>query len=295
MARSEWMGLRCEENGDGISTDSCAAERSVRPFGDAAHLPLIPDAADAGGWRLSAERRRGHDRSLDIRNCGDDVGSHCVSAPPRSSVIAELTPSGSWARFRLLSAYETVDPERSARWRGDGPPDVGPSRPSSCSTFPRWSCGPCRSAPSRRSSSGRIGIYVLPLGLWQWWAIFAPDPIRNTLYLNAEVVDAKGMRYSYEFPRLGDISWWQRFPRYRNCKFTCNMLIDEYKTHRTFTARHAVRQLGLGEAAFPVWVSLYVEIEDLPPPGTGASDPMATPRLNLVDRFQFASMKEVRP
>ncbi len=45
--------------------------------------------------------------------------------------------------------------------------------------------------------------YVLPLGLWQWWAIFAPDPVRDTVVLDAEVVDAKGIRHIYEFPRLG--------------------------------------------------------------------------------------------
>jgi hypothetical protein len=141
--------------------------------------------------------------------------------------------------------------------------------------------------------------YVLPLGLWQWWAIFAPDPIRNTVVLNAEVVDSKGMRYTFEFPRIGDLTWWQKLPRYRHPKFTNNMLIEEYKVHRTFTARHAVRELAkqhsVGEESFPVWVSLYLDIKDSPPPGTGASDPMATPRVEVVDRFQFASMKEVRP
>ena len=77
--------------------------------------------------------------------------------PPslRTNWNAELTRSRSWARFRHLSAHGPVDPERSARWRGDGPPGDGPSRPSSSSTFPRWSCGPCRIAPSRRSSSPR--------------------------------------------------------------------------------------------------------------------------------------------
>ena len=137
--------------------------------------------------------------------------------------------------------------------------------------------------------------YVLPLGMWQWWAIFAPDPVRNTMTLNAEVVDAKGMRHNYAFPRLADLPWWQKLPRYRHCKFTMNMMIDEYKTHRTFTARHVVRQLGLGEEAFPMWVTLYIEIKDTPPPGTGASDPMATPRVEVIDRYQFASLKEVRP
>jgi hypothetical protein len=141
--------------------------------------------------------------------------------------------------------------------------------------------------------------YVLPLGLWQWWAIFAPDPVRNTLVLNAEVVDAKGMRYIYEFPRIGDLTWWQKFGRYRNPKFTNNMLIGEYKGHRTFTARHAVRELlkqnSLNEESFPLLVSLYIDIKDSPPPGAGASDPMATSRVEVVDRFEFASIKEVRP
>lgn len=137
--------------------------------------------------------------------------------------------------------------------------------------------------------------YILPLGLWQWWAIFAPDPMGQSMTLNAEVVDVKGMRHTYEFQRLADLTWWQKFPRYRHCKFTGNMLNEEYKTHRTFTARHAVRQLGLGEDAFPLWVSLYVEAKVPPPAGTGESDPLATPQIHVVDRFQFASMKEVRP
>ncbi|MGP0064625.1 MAG: hypothetical protein ACLQGP_13635 [Isosphaeraceae bacterium] len=138
-------------------------------------------------------------------------------------------------------------------------------------------------------------FYMLPLGLWQWWAIFAPDPIRHTTNLNAEVVDAKGMRQIYEFERIGDLPWWQKLPRYRHPKFTANMSNDEYTRHREFTARHVVRQLGLDAEAFPVWVSLFYEIKDSPPPGTGVSDPMAPTRLQMVDRFQFGSLKEVMP
>ncbi len=92
---------------------------------------------------------------------------------------------------------------------------------------------------------GPYRYYVLPTGMWQWWAIFAPDPIRNTMVLNAEVVDARGMRHTYEFPRLADLPWWQKLLQYRQPKFTANMVIDEYKRQREFTARHAVRQLGL--------------------------------------------------
>ena len=62
--------------------------------------------------------------------------------------------------------------------------------------------------------------YVLPLGIWQWWAIFAPDPIKDTLVLDAEVIDAKGMRHIHEFPRIGDLPWYGKLPRYRQPKFT---------------------------------------------------------------------------
>lgn len=142
---------------------------------------------------------------------------------------------------------------------------------------------------------GPYRYYVMPMGLWQWWAVFAPDPIRNTMALSAEVVDAKGMRYTFDFPRLAELPWWQKIGRYRQPKFTMNMMIEEYKRHREFTARHAVRQLGLDDAAYPIGVCLYVEIKDSPPPGTGKSDPMAPKRIEVVDRFQFQSPREVRP
>jgi hypothetical protein len=155
-----------------------------------------------------------------------------------------------------------------------------------------WTMPPC-AIKERFQSPCRY--YMLPLGLWQWWAIFAPDPSRSTLLLDAEVVDAKGMRHVYEFPRIADLTWWQKIPRYRNPKFTCNMGSAEYAKHREFTARHAVRQLGLGAGAFPVWVSLYFVVKDAPPPGIGVADPMAPSRIQVLDRFQFGSVQEVRP
>jgi hypothetical protein len=103
------------------------------------------------------------------------------------------------------------------------------------------------------------------------------------------------MRHIYEFPRIADLPWWQKIPRYRNPKFTSNMGLQEYDRHRTFTARHAVRQLGLGPEAFPVWVSLYYVLKDAPAPGIGAPDPMAPARIQILDRIPFATWKEVQP
>jgi hypothetical protein len=137
--------------------------------------------------------------------------------------------------------------------------------------------------------------YVLPLGIWQWWAIFAPDPLKNTLALDAEVIDGKGMRHIHEFPRIGDLPWYSKIPRYRQPKFTANMNDPEFTRQREFVARHAVRQLGLGEESFPVAVSLYYQVKVTPPPGTWITDPMERPQMQVIQRYQFASMKEVYP
>jgi hypothetical protein len=155
-----------------------------------------------------------------------------------------------------------------------------------------WTMPPCH---IKERFSGPFYYYVLPLGIWQWWAVFAPNPVRDTVVVEAEVIDAKGMRHLHEFPKIGDLPWWQKIPRYRNPKFTNNMSNNEYATARKFVARHAVRELKLGSEAFPVWVSLYNRINATPPPGTAISDPMAPSRVEMIERFQFASMKEVRP
>src|SRR5262249_31836464 len=137
--------------------------------------------------------------------------------------------------------------------------------------------------------------YMLPTGLWQWWALFAPDPLNCTLMLNAEVLDAQGMRHVYEFPRLANLPWWRRVSRYRQPKFTANLLAPEFAKHLELSSRHAVRQLGLAPEVFPLWVSLYLVLKDPPPPGIGSADPQARTHIQVLDRFEFASEKEVRP
>ena len=122
--------------------------------------------------------------------------------------------------------------------------------------------------------------YMLPLGLWQWWAIFAPDPIRNTTNLNAEIMDAKGCGILTEFPRLGEPStWWDKIPRYRNRKFTATCP-SRNTTSIEFTARHVVRQLGMGPRRSRSG-SACITSSRFPLPGTGVADPMASTRVRV--------------
>ena len=64
---------------------------------------------------------------------------------------------------------------------------------------------------------------------------------------------------------------------------------------RKISCLSSLRQLGLGPEVFPVWVSVYFQLKDPPPPGIAIADPLAPTRIQVLDRFEFAAAKEVRP
>ena len=51
--------------------------------------------------------------------------------------------------------------------------------------------------------------YLYPLGLWQNWAMFAPNPVQSTLTLEALAVDKNGMMRNFAFPKMADFTYWQ--------------------------------------------------------------------------------------
>jgi hypothetical protein len=148
-------------------------------------------------------------------------------------------------------------------------------------------------SPFRDRVAPYFSYYMIPLGLWQSWWMFAPDPMKTSLVLEAEVVDARGIRHLHEFPRVADLHWSRKVPKFRHPKYSCNLLNDEFIKMREYSARHAVRQLGLGSEAFPVHVSLNFRITDLPPPGVTLLDGMAPRRLHALAAFDFRSPSEV--
>lgn len=150
-------------------------------------------------------------------------------------------------------------------------------------------------SPLRQCLLPAFQRYMLPLGLWQSWWMFAPDPMRVTAVLESEVIDAQGMRHIHEFPRVAALPWWQKLPRFRHPKFTCNLMLDEFAVQREFTARHVVRQLAMKPEAFPVHVSLYCQIKEPPTPGQPFADPSAPVRLHSLGNYDFASIDEVHP
>ncbi|WP_165251009.1 hypothetical protein [Paludisphaera soli] len=135
--------------------------------------------------------------------------------------------------------------------------------------------------------------YMLPMGLWQGWSMFAPDPVQSTYTLEAEVSDARGLGRLHEFAKVADLPWWRKLPRFRHPKLSANLLSDEYIPQREMAARHAVRSLGIAPDAFPVYVRLYYQVAETPPPGTSQADPMAPKTIHNLAAFQFDSWDEV--
>ncbi|MDE2506755.1 MAG: hypothetical protein KGM43_06060 [Planctomycetota bacterium] len=134
--------------------------------------------------------------------------------------------------------------------------------------------------------------YMLPLGLWQFWGMFAPDPFHESLVLEAEVVDAHGVRHRFEFPKLADFSKWRGIPRYRHCKFACNLLLDEFEAGRRYTARYVARRLNLPADAYPLVVEERLMLTPLPPPGQ-PPDPFAKVSPYKLGQYRIESPGEL--
>jgi hypothetical protein len=156
-------------------------------------------------------------------------------------------------------------------------------------------------SPIRLQFGSWAQYYILPLGLWQYWAMFAPDPMRESITLEAEVIDCNGLRYAFAFPRLADYNWWQGIPRFRYSKYAANLSSDEFALPRQFAARHVLRRLKLPAEVYPVSVHLLYQMRQAPPPGSPAPDPaspvdaMTPTKPHVVGTFRIDSPREVFP
>jgi hypothetical protein len=140
-----------------------------------------------------------------------------------------------------------------------------------------------------------LAYYMLPIGQWQYWGMFAPDPVKNTIWLEAIARDAKGMLHSFAFPKEQDMPTFLKIVRYRHSKYATNFAAgDEFKAHREFGARHVVRSLNLPADAFPVDVEMVFQVRVTPPLGT-VPDPMAPVVPSTIESYRFPTLEEVLP
>lgn len=146
----------------------------------------------------------------------------------------------------------------------------------------------------KQRTIGTVACYIMPLGFWQYWTMFSPDPVRNTFTLEAEVVDAKGLRAVYPFLKLADYNVWQGMPRFRHSKYAANLAVDAFEEAREFAARHVIRQLNMPADAFPVDVQLVYQVRPTQRPGEPV-DLMTPTQRAPIATYHFASQSEVQP
>jgi hypothetical protein len=152
----------------------------------------------------------------------------------------------------------------------------------------------CPPRPGLRDSTWGAR-YLVPLGLWQYWNMFAPNPMRKTFALEADVVDARGGRHRFAFPRLIGVPPWRSLWGYRHAKYAHCTAIEGGPAYREFAARHAVRRLGLPTGSFPIEVRLLHLVRPTPPPG-GPPDRQDAKAVRVpLGTYRFRTPEEVRP
>jgi len=148
--------------------------------------------------------------------------------------------------------------------------------------------------PLRARSEGLIRYYLMPIGHVQYWGMFAPDPLRDPVSVEVDVLDARGLRASYVFPKAVGYSVLGKVPRFRYPKFATNLIPADEKVMRQCTARYAVRQLSIPAEAYPILVDLMFQVRRTSDPGT-LPDPMNGPKPCVVASYKFDHPGDVRP
>lgn len=155
-----------------------------------------------------------------------------------------------------------------------------------------WSLPECA---LRTRLSGWCEPYLLMTGQWQHWGMFAPDPTRDTMALEAAGRDARGTIHTHVYPRAADLPMWEAALKYRHSKFAHNMGPEQAIAYREFAARHAVRMWDLPEEAFPVELDLYYRTwrsRRLDEPEPEFEQP---PVLEVIQAYRFDARAEVEP
>ena len=176
-----------------------------------------------------------------------------------------MTDRRSCSRFSPPFHLKFSKNEGRFPWPGDGLPNGWRFLPLSSSIFRRSRSGPCPTAPSKIDSLAPYGYYMLPLGLWQCWSMFAPNPLRENKLLEAEVVYAKKLIHIYKFAKIGDLSPWQKLGRYRDPKFTDNIRGGGRpctRCHRSDGSPCCSPIGPRGNSLFLLTVSLYTKVNE---------------------------------
>lgn len=124
----------------------------------------------------------------------------------------------------------------------------------------------------------RLVPYVMPFldytGTWQNFAVFAPNPRDENIYISAIVTFADGSTQYFAYPRLDRLNYFDRMQKERFRKYALdNAYKDTDRGVWPDLARYIARTSARA-GAVPISVSLQRHWSDIPPPQKGVGKPL---------------------
>jgi hypothetical protein len=108
--------------------------------------------------------------------------------------------------------------------------------------------------------------YVIFAGLWHTWSMFAPSPYKLNYDMRARVEFKDGSTREWIWPRMEELSLWERIPKERFRKWRELMFNESYAGTWHNSARFVARQVQSLPSNPPVKVTLTRWWRPVPPP-----------------------------
>ncbi|HET6385632.1 MAG TPA: hypothetical protein VFJ58_19750 [Armatimonadota bacterium] len=117
--------------------------------------------------------------------------------------------------------------------------------------------------------------YVIPVGLWQAWDMFAPNPSGLNMYVHARVQNSDGSVWEYSLPRMNRLGFVARYAQERFRKYVENAHLDASRRFWPDMARWVARQDREQTGKIPTHVQLIRTWWEVPapPPDTSQAPP----------------------
>ena len=125
-------------------------------------------------------------------------------------------------------------------------------------------------SPLTQALRGHIRAYVVWIGLFQKWDMFAPDPSKLNNYVSAVITHADGQVSVWNFPRMQDLGFVDKYFKERYRKFANdNLRLDMFAPLWPDAARYVAR-MGNRSASPPLIVELVRHWSPVPPPDSAS-------------------------
>ncbi len=121
-------------------------------------------------------------------------------------------------------------------------------------------------ANDRLVRDGLPHYYIEPLGLWQYWDMFAPDPMQSDFYFEAVMQFQDGTIKSVEFPRIVKMPLLARYTKERFRKYGERVRESEYQYLWPTWAQWMATQASTDPSNPVIALNLQKKSRNVPPP-----------------------------